>query len=124
MGEATADRTCRSCTNAKSAAQRVERSGVSGVIAGHVSGPGWRKNEVRQPDAGRDPEHLRGVCARRQNHRPPGRAGAWWSAPRTVVTQSVPAWWQAIDLDGNGEISQIEFIKALRKDAQLGINPA
>jgi len=32
----------------------------------------------------------------------------------------VPARWQAIDLDGNGEISQIEFIKALRRDPQLG----
>ena len=28
--------------------------------------------------------------------------------------------WQTIDLNGDGEISQIEFIKALRRDRQLG----
>ena len=34
--------------------------------------------------------------------------------------QGVPARWQAIDLNGDGEISQIEFIKALRRDHKIG----
>jgi hypothetical protein len=32
--------------------------------------------------------------------------------------------WQAIDGNGDGEISQIEFIKALRRDKQLAVSCA
>ncbi len=63
----------------------------------------------------------------------PRGAPSCGTAPRMIVTRAhdrdmpahdrdMPARWQAIDLDGNGEISQIEFIKALRRDPQLGFH--
>ena len=53
----------------------------------------------------------------------PGKSRAKTSKPKSVVLsrQEATKIFYEIDADGNGEISQIEYIKALRKNSALAL---
>ena len=107
---------------------------ASCIVVQSVARRLWRKcgkDEVCQLDTGRDPRHVPGTRGVAQC----GRWGAGAAAQRArringnrredkvLCDRGMPTW-QAIDGNGDGEISQIEFIKALRRDKNLAVSCA